>query len=279
LSRHVRLRGDEDEPRGKAALRFSGLHRTITGMESSDRHPGIERSPRTFRTTRWSVVLSAGRDSSPDSQRALESLCSSYWEPLYAYVRRRVPDVSEAQDLTQAFFVELLEKNYVGSATPQRGRFRAFLLTAFKHFLSRQWEKARAQKRGGGRAKLPLDFSTADSKYSFEPSGGLTAERLYERTWSITLLAQVMERLREEFVQAGKSDQFDELKEFLIGDHSGRTYANAAEQLQTTEAAAKMAVSRMRKRYRELLREEIAHTVDREDEIEDEIRSLFESLK
>ena len=129
-------------------------HATILMMPNQNQHPVQARQ---FATTRWSVVISAGRDSSPDSKRALESLCETYWYPLYAYVRRRVPDVHEAHDLTQAFFTELLEKNYVGSATPERGRFRSFLLTAFKNFVSKQWNKARAQKRGGGRKIVSLD--------------------------------------------------------------------------------------------------------------------------
>ncbi len=181
-----------------------------------------------FATTRWSLVISAGHKSSPDSRRALGSLCEVYWYPLYAYARRRVSDTNEAQDLTQAFFAELLEKNYVGSATPSRGRFRAFLLTAFKHFLSKQWEKAKAQKRGGGRAPIPLDFESADSRYRIEPSSGLTAEQLYDRQWAVTLLGQIMERLENEFVQSGKTEQFAELKGFIIGEHSGSTYCDIA---------------------------------------------------
>ena len=153
----------------------------MPGMESSDQQAVPIRQNDAFATTRWSVVISAGRESSPDSRRALESLCETYWYPLYVYVRRRVPDVNEAQDLTQAFFAELLEKNYIGSAMPQRGRFRAFLLTAFKHFLSKQWEKARAQKRGGGRPPIPLEFESTASSFRVEPASGLTAEQLYDQ--------------------------------------------------------------------------------------------------
>jgi DNA-directed RNA polymerase specialized sigma24 family protein len=233
---------------------------------------------RVFATTQWSVVIAAGRNSSPHSREALESLCRTYWSPLYAYVRRRVPDVHEAHDLTQAFFAELLEKNYVGSATPDRGRFRAYLLTAFKHFLSKEWDKAKTQKRGGGLSPLSLNFEFADSSYGTAPQSSLTAEQLYERQWTLTLLTQVMQRLEQEFAQSGKQQQFDELKGFLIGDHSESTYADAARRLNTTEAAAKMSASRMRKRYRELLREEIAQTVTGPDEIDDEIRNLFETL-
>jgi RNA polymerase sigma-70 factor (ECF subfamily) len=236
-------------------------------------------SPRTFATTRWSVVLVAGHKSSPDADAALATLCETYWYPLYAYVRRRVPDVNEAQDLTQAFFAELLEKNVVGSAVPDRGRFRAFLLTAFKHFLSKQWEKAKAQKRGSGRAPISLDFESADSSFRIEPASGLTAEQFYDQQWAIALLGQIMERLEFQFEQAGKAKQFEELKGFVIGDHTGTTYAQAAERLKMTVAAAKKAASRMRRRYRELLREEISQTVAGPDEIEDEIRNLFATLE
>jgi RNA polymerase sigma-70 factor (ECF subfamily) len=240
-------------------------------MQSSDHPPA-------FATTRWSVVVSAGRNLSPDSKRALASLCEAYWYPLYAYVRRRVPDVNEAQDLTQAFFAELLEKNYLSDATPDRGRFRAFLLTALKHFLSKQWDKAKAQKRGGGRAPLSLDFHSADSSLRIDRAAGLTPEQLYDQQWAIALLRQIMDRLAAEFEHNGKAELFAELKGFLIGDHAGTSYAQAATRLNLTEAAAKKAASRMRKRYRELLREEIAQTVAGPDEVEDEIRSLFAVL-
>jgi DNA-directed RNA polymerase specialized sigma24 family protein len=228
--------------------------------------------------TRWSIVISAGRKSSPDSMRALESLCTTYWPPLYAYVRRRVSDANEAADLTQGFFAELLEKNYVAAATPDRGRFRAFLLTAFKHFLSKQWQKARAQKRGGGRAPFPLDVPSAESRLGNLRASGLTAEQIYDQQWAIALLAQIMRRLQEEFEAAGKAKLFDELKAFIIGDHADTTYAGAAARMNMTEAAAKKAASRMRRRYRELLRDEIAQTVASEDEIDDEIMGLFASF-
>ena len=182
--------------------------------DSDSRTPARAGAAR-FATTRWSVVLAAGARSSADSRRALESLCAAYWGPLYAYVRRRVSDVNEAQDLTQAFFAELLEKNYVGSATPERGRFRAFLLTALKHFLSKQWDKAKAKKRGGGRAPIRLDFASDDSWCSVEPAGGLTPEEVYDRQWAATLLSQVMERLEREFAEAGKQAQFRQLKGFI----------------------------------------------------------------
>ncbi len=223
--------------------------------------------------------MAAGDARREDAQDALSQLCEAYWYPLYAYVRRRVPNVSEAQDLTQAFFAELLEKNYVGSATPDRGRFRAFLLTAFKHFLSKEWDKAKAQKRGGGRAPIPLDFESADSRIRIEPASGLTAEQFYDQQWAIALLGQIMEQLEAEFEQSGKTKLFEELKGFIIGDHAGTTYGQVAEKLNMTEAAAKKAGSRLRRRYRELLREEIAQTVEGPAEVDDEIRNLFTTLE
>jgi RNA polymerase sigma-70 factor (ECF subfamily) len=201
-----------------------------------------------------------------------------YWYPLYAYVRRRVANSHEAQDLTQAFFAQLLEKNYVGQAVPERGRFRSFLLTAFKHFLSKQWEKRKAKKRGGGRAAISLDFKSGESRYGIEPSTHLTAEQWYNKQWALTLLERTMQQLRREWTDEGKAKQFDVLKGYLVGDHEAITYAQAAAELNTTEAAAKMAAHRMRRRYRDLLRDEIAQTVCCSEDVDDEIRDLFSVL-
>ncbi len=233
-----------------------------------------------FATTRWSLIVSADRErnSTPETEHALSTLCETYWFPLYAYARRRVSNSAEAQDLTQSFFAELLAKNIVATANPARGRFRAFLLTAFKHYLSHEWEKQRAQKRGGGRAPLSLDFDSADTRFHIEPESRETAEQAFDREWTVTLLGQILERLQAEFTASGKSQQFDELKPFLIGEQSGRTYAEVAECLGISESAAKMSVSRMRKRYRELLRAEIGQTVTDPQEIDDEIRHLFASM-
>lgn len=233
---------------------------------------------RHFATTQWSIVLAAGHRSSPDADQALASLCDTYWYPLYAYVRRRVSDVGDAQDLTQAFFAELLEKNYVRPATPERGRFRAYLLTSFKHFLSHQWEKAKAQKRGGGRRPISLDFNAGDSRFRLELCTQLTADELYERQWALALLQRVLQRLEAELAQAGKADQFDLLKDFIIGGQDGITYADVAVKLGTTAASAKMAASRMRRRYRELLRDEISQTVAGPEQVDQEIRDLFKVL-
>jgi len=231
-----------------------------------------------FDTTHWSVVLAAGHRSSPDSDKALESLCGTYWYPLYAYARRRVGDVHQAQDLTQEFFARLLEKNCVGLARPERGRFRSFLLTTFQHFLVNEFEKAKAQKRGGGRVPISLDFESADSRYSLEPVENLTPERLYEKQWALTLIDRVLDRLQEEFARAGKTQQFEHLKVFIYGKTAPRAYADAARELGMTEGAARVAAHRLRRRYRQLLWAEIAQTVAQPEEIDDEIRSLFAIL-
>ena len=231
-----------------------------------------------FATTHWSIVASAGRRSSPDSELALALLCETYWYPLYAYVRCRVPDVNEAHDLTQSFFAELLEKDYVGLADRDRGRFRAFLITAFKHFLSKHWEKVRAQRRGGGKSPISLDFGSADSSLRIDPASGLTAEQLYDQQWAITLLSQTMQRLETEFDRTGKAQLLAELKGFIIGQHDGMTYAHAAEKLDMTEGAVKKAASRIRRKFRELLRDTIAQTVQSPDEVEEEIRNLFSTF-
>jgi DNA-directed RNA polymerase specialized sigma24 family protein len=230
---------------------------------------------RIFATTHWSLVLLAGHESSPDSEAALATLCESYWFPLYSYVRRRGYDTNEAQGLTQAFFARLLEKDFVAEADPDRGRFRAFLLTSFKYFLSKEHDKARAQKRGGGRAPLSLDLASGESRYVAGATDTLTAEQLFDRQWTVALLNRVMQRLELEMRESGKADWFDGLKGFIAGNSDGPTYANTAESLGATEAAIKMATHRLRKRYRELLRHEIAETVEHVADVEDEIRGLF----
>ena len=228
-----------------------------------------------FATTQWSLVNAAGNREDENSNQALETLCQAYWPPLYAYVRRRVRDSHEAQDLTQAFFQRLLEKHYLADASADRGRFRAFLITAFKHFLSKEWDKSKALKRGGGRLPISLDFESADSQICIEPTSGLTAEQLYDQQWAITMLTRVMESLEAEYVAKGKADHFVELKAYILREHAGTTYAQVASRLNMTEAAAKKAGSRLRRRYRERLYEEISQTVSSPEEVDDEIRNLL----
>ncbi len=246
----------------------------LVGMSNEPHNPELPGAAR-FATTRWSIVNSAGHDSSADSRVALESLCQAYWFPLYAYVRRRVDNVEEANDLTQAFFERLLEKNYLAQANPERGLFRSFLITSFKHFLAKEWKKTRAQKRGGGRTVLSLDFQQGDSRISHEPTCDQTPDQIYERQWAMTLLARVVDRLRAEYKDAGKPELFEHLKDFIIGQYSEITYADVAEAVGSTEAAMKMTAHRMRRRYRELLREEIAEIVAKPEDIDEEIRNLF----
>jgi RNA polymerase sigma-70 factor (ECF subfamily) len=210
---------------------------------------------------------------------ALATLCQRYWYPLYAYARRRTGDSTQAQDLTQEFFARVLEKGVLQTATPERGRFRSFLLVAMKNFLSSEWEKDQAAKRGGGRRVLSLDFDSGESKFRLEPSHGLTPERLFERQWTLQLLDHVMQRLEGEFAATGKSKQFAVLKEFLAGTREGLSYEAAAAELSMGEQGTRQAASRLRKRYRELLREEVAHTVEREADVEEELQSLFRSLE
>src|SRR5580704_3301573 len=233
---------------------------------------------RQFATTRWSLVLAAGRRSSPQSSAALATLCENYWYPLYAYVRRRGHGADEAQDFTQAFFARLLEKNDLAAADPGRGRFRSFLLTSLKHFLANEWDRNRAQKRGGGRAVLSIDFGAAEERYRAEPAHDLTPEKIFARRWALVLLENVLARLHDESAQAGKTDSFDRLKCFLTGEQPAVTYGQLAAELNTSEGALKVAVHRLRGRYRELLRAEIEETLADPKEIDQEIRDLFSAL-
>ena len=231
-----------------------------------------------FQTTHWSVVLAAGQRVTPQSAEALEKLCRTYWYPLYAYIRRQGYDAHDAQDLTQAFFARFLEKNYLGDVDRAKGKFRSFLLASLKHFLANEWDKARAKKRGGAQTFIPLDNGSAETRYGLEPAHDETADKIYERRWALTLLDQVLARLQGEYVAAGKTRSFDELKVFLTGEKSSAPYSEVAAKLKLTEGAVKVAVHRLRHRYRELLRAEIAQTVGSPDEIDAELRHLFAAL-
>lgn len=239
---------------------------------SSDRIP---QDP-VFATTHWSAVVQAGRPDSPETARALAELCRIYWYPLYAYVRRQGFDVPTAQDLTQDFFAKMLEKNYVGIADRKRGKFRWFLLTAFKCFLANEWDRARAQKRGGGTMPLSLDGMTAEERYRHEPADALTADQLYDRRWALDLLERARQRLREEFTAAGKAERLEHLEPFLSGGPSPTDYAQSAAQLGVSEAAIRQEAHRFKKRFGELLREEVAKTVAQPDEVADELRYLID---
>ena len=251
----------------------------MQGMGSSDAaaQPGPTRRAG-FATTHWSLVVSAGRPDDPAAQQALSELCQTYWYPLYAYVRRRVPNVQDAQDLTQAFFAHLLEKRTIARADRTRGRFRAFLLTSLKHFLLKEWEKARAEKRGGGSPTLSLDFDSGESRYQIEPADDVTPDTLYERRWVLTLLDLVLARLRAELTEAGKGAHFKPLEPALTGEATAADYEHAAETLGVTVAAAKQEGYRFRKRYRRLFRAEVLRTVADEGEVDDEIRRMLAVL-
>jgi DNA-directed RNA polymerase specialized sigma24 family protein len=231
-----------------------------------------------FTTTHWSVVLAAGQCGTGKSAEALEALCRTYWFPLYAFVCRRGYEEHEAQDLTQEFFTRLLEKDYLRSVDRGKGKFRSFLLAALEHFLAKEWRRANAQKRGGGVSFLPLDDQSTGLGAVQVAAPGLSPEEFFDQQWAITVLEQAVGKLQREFRAAGKEAVFEELKVYLTGQTRAASYAELAEKLKTTEAALKMAVSRMRQRYGELLRAEIASTVSSPEEVEEELRALFAAL-
>lgn len=231
-----------------------------------------------FITTHWSVVLAAGDSASPQADAALEALCRAYWYPIYVYVRRKGHGPDDAQDLTQAFFAALLEKRLLRIADPAKGRFRSFLLGVLDHFLAREWTKAHRQKRGGGRAILSLDEADPEARFRTEPAHDETPERAYDRQWALTLLESTLARLEAECRQAGKTDLFEVAKGLLSGEKAAGSYRDLGARLGLSEGAVKVAVHRLRQRYAELLRAEIAQTVRSPAEVEDELRHLFQAL-
>ncbi len=231
-----------------------------------------------FPNTHWSIVLHAGDLTSPRRAQAMEALCRTYWFPLYAYVRRRGHPEEEAKDLTQGFFLRLLEKNYFGDADARRGRFRTFLLTSLGHYLANEWDRARAQKRGGANVLLSLDELDPEGRYRHEPADASTPEKAFERRWAEAMLEAVFSRLRGEFDEPTRGRRFEDVKPYLLGAEAGVSYAEAAARLGISETGARSVVHRLRKRFRELVREEIAQTVSHPDDIDDEIRHLFQAL-
>jgi RNA polymerase sigma-70 factor (ECF subfamily) len=228
-----------------------------------------------FATTHWTVVLAAGDRSSPAADAALEELCRTYWYPLYAYVRRQGHAREDAQDLTQEFFARLLEKNYLAGADSQRGRFRAFLLAMLKHFLANEWDRAHRQKRGGGATVLSLDWQDADTRYEINPPDNLSPDKLYDRAWALTLLEKVVAQLRDESLAEGRGGQFEMLKFFLMVGKAEVPHADAAAALLMSEGAVRVAVHRLRRRYRELLKQEIVQTLSDPAQAEEELRTLL----
>jgi len=228
--------------------------------------------PSRFPTTRWTLVIAAGDPHRREARSALVSLCENYWYPLYVYLRRRGYPADEAQDLTQEFFIRVLEGRYLDRADPEKGRFRSFLLTSLKFFVADEEDRRRARKRGGGMV-VPLEFSSGEERYQREPAHNETPERIFERRWALSVIGRVMERLRSEFVQHGRPEHFERLKVLLLGQ-SEAPYAALAREMNTSEGALKVAIHRLRKRYRELFRQEIADTVADPTEVESELRFL-----
>ncbi len=231
-----------------------------------------------FVTTHWSVVLAAGRKDTSQAASALSTLCASYWFPLYAYVRRRGYGPEDAQDLTQEFFARLLERDWLGQADRERGRFRTFLLSALSHFLANEWDKAKARKRGGAVKFVPIQLNRAETRYGQEPADSSTPEQIYERRWAVTLLDRVLEHLQQEYAAESKSEFLETLKPCLLGEGDHQPYATLASKLGLSEGALKVAIHRVRKRYRQLLREEIAHTVATPAEVQEEMQHLLRVL-
>jgi RNA polymerase sigma-70 factor (ECF subfamily) len=231
-----------------------------------------------FVTTRWTVVLHAGRKSSPQSDRALGELCQTYWYPLYAYVRRKGKTKEDAEDLVQAFFEKFLKKNYLEGLSAERGKFRAFLLAALKHFLANEWDKSQRQKRGGGVTHLSLDWQSADARYHLDPPDPSSPDKTFDREWALALLERVISRLSGECEAEGKRKLFEQSRGYLMVGEAAIPYAEAARSLGLEEGAVRVAVPRLRKRYRELLRDEIAQTLDDPAQVTEELRSLQAAL-
>ena len=231
-----------------------------------------------FQTTRWTVVLAAGQTHTAESDVALEKLCSTYWFPLYAYIRRRAQSREDAEDLTQAFFARFLAKNYLDGLRAERGRFRAFLLAALKHFLANEWDKSQRQKRGGAATHLSLDWQNADTQFQVADTIERGPDEHFDREWAIALLAKVIDRLQTECHATGRAREFEEMKGFLTAQRGTLSHAAVAAALGLDEGAVRVAVHRLRKRYRELLRDEIAQTLSDPSCVDDEMRALFLAL-
>jgi RNA polymerase sigma factor (sigma-70 family) len=226
------------------------------------------------------MVLAAGADATTTGAReALTTLCETYWYPLYAFLRSRGYTPQDAEDLTQAFFARLLEKRTLGQADPSRGRFRSFLLTSLTNFAANEREKAASQKRGGGAPTMSLEFENAEGRFQREPATDETPETVFDRRWAMTLLDRVLARLKAEMMRADKASQFDPLKAYLTGDQPQLSYAETARVLGLSDGALRVAVHRLRRRFRDLIRDEIAQTVSSPEEIEDELRHLWKSVR
>jgi RNA polymerase sigma-70 factor (ECF subfamily) len=231
-----------------------------------------------FHSTSWTLVKAAAVNPTTESRQALARLCQTYWRPVYAFIRRKGYDQEQAQDLTQGFFALLLEKKYLADADRQRGKFRTFLLTSVRHFLSNEWDREKTQKRGGGQAAVSIDIVEAERWFVPALVEAATPESLFEQRWALSLLEQVMARLRAEFAAAGKSSQFESLVVFLDSDSEDARYSEVAKSMGLSPGAVRMLIYRMRRRYRRLLREEIAQTVSTPEETDEEIHFLLSTL-
>ena len=237
-----------------------------------------DRATAEFPTTCWSRIVRAGSPAPADARAALEELCRDYWYPLYVFVRRKGHDRDNAQDLVQGLFADLLERDDFQGMDPARGRFRSFLMASCSHFLSKIHERERMQKRGGGRTLISIDPGDAESRFGSEPAHEQTAERLFERRWALTLLDRVLATLDAEMIRTDKQALYEKLRPSLLGHEGALSYRTIAEALDLSEGAIKMAASRLRQRYRSIVRQEIARTVADPAEIDDEIRELMGSL-
>lgn len=235
-------------------------------------------APKLFPPTRWTLVLSATRKDAPESAAALEALCRAYWYPLYAYVRRCGQTPHDAQDLTQEFFCRLLEKRWLDAADREKGKLRIFLITALKHFMRNEWRKASAQRRGGGQTPVQFDTSIAESRYVADKSATLAADETFDRQWALTLLDLTLNRLEAEFVTAGRFVHFEALKSCLMAERGAIDYPAVAKQLGVNEGAARVAVHRLRKRFREIYREEISQTLADGTDLDAELHHLAAAL-
>lgn len=248
-------------------------------IESSNKpNSDYNDSPARFATTQWSMVLSAGTDSQENANRALDSLCQQYWYPLYAFLRRRGMSHDQSQDLTQAFFVHLLEKKSYEKADPTRGRFRTFLMTAINNFVSNHWRAENAAKRKPKTSLLSIQFEEGEKRYDLEPQIDVTAEKLFERRWGLTVLQNAMNQLEESYNDDGKGELFQALKPVLVGGSDTLKQQELAKQLDMSHGAVRVAIHRMRKKCREMLRKEISQTVESSDDIDQELRYLLEVI-
>ncbi|PTX91828.1 sigma-70 family RNA polymerase sigma factor [Opitutus sp. ER46] len=251
----------------------------MTASSSADDNPAAVPPDRgRFAATQWSMVLQAGRADSGDAQEALARLCETYWYPLYAHVRRRGYAAADAQDLTQEFFLRLLDRRLLAQADPQRGRFRSFVLTALDHFLADARAKAQAQKRGGGAAGLSLDFDFAERRFAIEPVDAAAPDKIFDWQWALALLEAVLRQLAAEYAAQGQERVYALLKDALIRGRDGLSYAEIGGKLGLSEGAVKVAAHRLRRRYREYLRAEIARTVAAEADVADEMRHLMRTF-